>query len=124
MTPNQIDPLYTIFEQHLFNFNDSDMDRKTFIDNVVHEYFAYLRKLCIVVPKSLEGPVFEEIAVQVNTMLVKKIYGCLTLKDYQKSVPTPARRRARTRYTRMNKDAERGAKTASRPSRGGSRRAG
>ena len=85
---------------------------------------SYLRKLCIVVPKSLEGPVFEEIAVQVNTMLVKKIYGCLTLKDYQKSVPTPARRRARTRYARMNKEAERGPKASPRPVRGGSRRAG
>lgn len=124
MTPNQIDPLYTIFEQHLFNFNDSDMDRKTFIDNVVREYFTYLRKLYIVVPKSLEGPVIEEIAAQVNTMLVKKIYGCLTLKDYQKSVPTPARRRARARYSQINKAADRGARATARPTRGGHRRTG
>lgn len=99
----QIDPLYTIFEQHLYNFQDSDTDRRTFIGNVVQEYFAYLRKLNIVVPKSLEGPVFDEIASQVNTMLVKKIYGCLTIADYQKKIPAQLKRRTRARYTRLSR---------------------
>jgi len=78
----QVDPLYVIFEQHLFNFSDSDSDRKTFITNVVNDYISYLRKNNIIVPKSLEQPIIEELGTQVNTMLVKKIYGCLSITDY------------------------------------------
>lgn len=76
-----MDPLYVIFEQHFFNFSDPDSDRKTFICQVVAEYISYLRKNNIIVPKSLEQPIVEELATQVNTMLVRKIYGCLTLNE-------------------------------------------
>jgi hypothetical protein len=73
-----VDPLYAIFEQHLFNFADPDADRKVFIGHVVADYLAYLRKNNVIVPKSLEQPIVEELGAQVNTMLVRKIYGCLT----------------------------------------------
>ncbi len=36
----EMDPLYVIFEQHLFNFQDSDADRKTFIGNSVTDYLT------------------------------------------------------------------------------------
>jgi len=97
----QLDPLFVIFEQHLYNFDDSDQDRKAFIGNVVAEYLTYLRKRNITVPKSLEQPIVEELGSQVNTMLVKKIYGCLTIKDFQRRLPTGEKRRARTRYTKL-----------------------
>jgi hypothetical protein len=80
--PKSIDPLYVIFEQHLFNFADPDSDRKTFIAHVVSDYIGYLRKNNIIVPKSLEQPIVEELGTQVNTMLVKKIYGCLTVNEF------------------------------------------
>ncbi|MCM2324530.1 MAG: hypothetical protein NDJ90_14825 [Oligoflexia bacterium] len=101
---DQLDPLFVIFEQHLYNFQDSDTDRKTFIGNIVLEYFSYLRKKNIVIPKSLEGLVFEELAGQVGTMLVKKIYGCLTIEDYRKAVPEPLKKKARGRYARLSKN--------------------
>lgn len=99
--PNQIDPLYTIFEQHLYNFQDSDTDRKTFIGNVVKEYFVFLRKLNIVIPKVYEEAIAEELSEQVKVMLMKKIYGCLEIKDYQKDVSQKSKSRARKRYTQM-----------------------
>lgn len=99
----KIDPLYTIFEQHLYNFQDSEQDRKTFIGNVLRDYVKYLTKLNIMIPKSLEASVFEELAIQVNTMLTKKIYGCLTLDDYRKNASTPAKRKARNRYTQLSR---------------------
>jgi hypothetical protein len=95
----QLDPLYVIFEQHLFNFQDPEVDRKTFIGNVIQEYISHLRKLNISIPKSLEGPVVEELAALVQTMLVKKIYGCLTIADYRKGVLNPAKKRSRSRYS-------------------------
>jgi hypothetical protein len=98
----KIDPLYVIFEQHLFNFQDSDADRKTFIGNIVTEYLSYLRKNNIIVPRSLEASVIEELGAQVNVMLVKKIYGCLTIQDYQeKRVKPVERKRARSRYSKL-----------------------
>jgi hypothetical protein len=103
---DQIDPLYTIFEQHLYNFQDSDSDRKTFIVNIVKEYMTHLAKLNIVIPKSLEASVLEELADQVNSMLVKKIYGCLTIEDFQKKAPSPARKQASRRYSQMKKSAD------------------
>jgi hypothetical protein len=97
----QLDPLYVIFEQHLFNFQDSDTDRKTFIFNIVTDYLTHLRKLNITVPKSLEQPIIDELANQVNTMLVKKIYGCISLDDYVRHVPIKVKRRARARYSKL-----------------------
>jgi hypothetical protein len=90
-----------IFEQHLLNFQDSDADRKTFIGNIVLDYLSYLRRSNITVPKSLEQAIIEELASQVNTMLVKKIYGFLTIEDYQGKVNSTDRKRARSRYNRL-----------------------
>jgi hypothetical protein len=102
MTTNN-DPLYVIFEQHLHCFEDPEIDRKTFIGNVIHDYLSHLRKLNISVPKSLEAPIVEELAHQVNTMLVKKIYGCLTIQEYQKKVPKAAKKKTQGRYKKLRK---------------------
>lgn len=93
--PRSIDPLYVIFEQHLFNFADPDSDRKTFIAQVVSDYISYLRKNNIIVPKSLEQPIVEELGTQVNTMLVRKIYGCLTVNQFAEP-----KKRAKTRVSK------------------------
>ena len=102
-TPNQkeVNPLYVIFEQHLCNFQDSNTDRKTFILNVVQDYLTYLRKKNISVPKVWERAVIEELGDQVNTMLVKKIYGFLNIQDYQNDVPFEAKRKAKVRYSKL-----------------------
>ncbi len=98
---NQVDPLYVIFEQHLYNFQDSEQDRKTFICNVVAEYIGYLRKNNLAVPRALEQHIVEELYEQVKVMMLKKIYGCATIDDYRKTVPAKRKREARTKYTRV-----------------------
>ncbi len=100
---DRIDPLYTIFEQHLYNFEDEEQDRKTFIASVLKDYLDYLMKMNIVIPKSLESAVVDELAIQVNTMLVKKIYGCPSIQDFQSQITAPAKRRARSRYTQLSR---------------------
>jgi hypothetical protein len=97
----RLDPLYIIFEQHLYNFQDSDTDRKTFIGAVISDYLTLLRKSEIVVPQAFEEAIVEELAAQVNTMLVKKIYGCLSIQDYRRTVPGAARKRAREKYSKV-----------------------
>lgn len=98
-----LDPLYVIFEQHLFNFENSDSERSTFIHQIVVDYLTYLRKMCITVPKSLEPVIIEELSSQVNTMLVKKIYGCLSLDEYQLGLNWNQKRKAKSRYSRLRK---------------------
>src|SRR3712207_6068461 len=46
----KLDPLYIIFEKHLYNFQDSSTDRKAFVTNIVQEYLGYLRKMKISIP--------------------------------------------------------------------------
>ena len=95
--------MFVIFEQHLYNFQEHDIDRKTFIGNVIKDYFVYLRKMKVTVPKSLEEPIIEELALQVNTMLVKKIYGCVSIGEFKKKVKPTVKRKARTSYQRLTK---------------------
>jgi hypothetical protein len=97
------DPLYVIFEQHLVNFQDSDADRKTFIAQVIQDYFSYLRKLKIIIPLSLEKSIAEELASQVQVMLLKKIYGFHSIQDYQKKTSRATRTQAKKRYSRLLK---------------------
>lgn len=97
----KLDPLYVIFEQHLYNFQDPDSDRKTFIGNIVNEYLSFLRRKSIAIPRSLEASIVEELADQVNVMLTKKIYGCLSIQDFSRNQPKTRKRRARQRYQRV-----------------------
>ncbi len=97
----RVDPLYIIFEQHLYNFQDAEIDRKTFIGAVIQEYLSYLRKMNISVPKSLEASIIDELAGQVNAMFVKKIYGCFSLSEYQKTVPSKLKKQAKARYHKL-----------------------
>jgi hypothetical protein len=102
MRTAQIDPLYVIFEQHLCNFQDPEIDRKTFIAQVIAEYLSYLRKKNITVPRALEQPIVEELANQVNTMLVKRIYGCYSIQEFQqKAVKKTHKRKARARHAKL-----------------------
>ena len=96
-----VDPLYIIFEQHLFNFADPDSDRSTFILTVVQDYLTYLRKKNILVPKPLEQAIIDELGTQVNTMLVKKIYGCLSVSEFLAGVPVDSKKKAKTRYKKI-----------------------
>lgn len=99
--PTQLDPLFVIFEQHLLNFQDADTDRKSFIKKVVQEYLTYLRKNQISIPVLLEPYIVDEISEQVNKMLVKKIYGCLTIDEYQRGQTATKKRQVKAQYRRI-----------------------
>lgn len=79
--------LVSIFETHLYNFEDSEADRKTFVGEVVRDYLAFLRRKKTVIPRGMEAEVLEELVLQVNAMLLKKIYGYPTIAEYRKRSP-------------------------------------
>jgi hypothetical protein len=101
MAETKIDPLYTIFEQHLFNFQDPNSDRKSFIDGIVKDYLSQVRRMGLSVPTEWEAHINEELSFQVNTMLVKKIYGCLTIEEYQTKLSPVQKKRAKARYRKL-----------------------
>lgn len=107
MKQRKQDPLYTIFEQHLFNFQDPNADRETFILTVVKDYLTQIRKLGLSVPEQLLEQISEELCLQVNTMLVKKIYGCMNINQYTAKAPTEAKKRAKTHYKQLTTEASR-----------------
>jgi hypothetical protein len=106
----ELDPLYVIFEQHLFNFQDPNADRKKFINGIVKEYITRMRSLGLLVPSELESHIVEELSFQVNTMLVKKIYGCLTINEFTDKKTAQAdpvyelqKKRAKKKYRELDK---------------------
>ncbi len=98
---SQLDPLYVIFEKNLVQFEDESSDRDTFIDGVVKDYLKYLRSQNIAVPRALERAVCEELSTQVRGMLIKKIYGFLTISDYRDTIDAKEIKKAKARYKRL-----------------------
>ncbi len=75
------DPLYIIFERHLYDFNYES--RELFIKGVVEEYVAHLVKSKVVIPPAWRGHLDKTITEEVSDMLVRKLYGCLTVEEFQ-----------------------------------------
>jgi DNA-binding transcriptional regulator YhcF (GntR family) len=103
---SKIDPLYSIFEQHLFNFQDPNADRKTFLDAIVKDYISQMRKMGLSVPSEWEEHIFEELFFQVNTMLVKKIYGCLTINEFIETKKTSKDKKVAATFNSQKKKAK------------------
>lgn len=103
--PEKMDPLYTIFENQLIVVQDEKMDRQTFVLKVVQEYIKYLRHNHIAIPRHLESHVIDELAEQVSGMLTKKMYGHLTIEQFQSQVSDKQKARAKRAYKRIKKTA-------------------
>jgi hypothetical protein len=62
---------------------------------------VFLKKRNITVPRSLEMQVIEELFTQVNSMLVRKIYGFLSIEDYRKGIAWGQKKKAQKRYQKI-----------------------
>ncbi len=95
------DPLYTIFEQHLCNFQDPKLNPKGFSESVAQEYLVYLKKQKFSIPLLLEGAILEELELQIHTMLIKKIYGAFSIQEYQEKIQPSTKRKAKSNYKKL-----------------------
>ena len=75
-------PLFTVFEKHLYYFNECSIDRTVFIGKVVDDYLKYLRFKKMTIPLSHEATFRVELEAQVRVMLIKTIYGAMTVKEH------------------------------------------
>lgn len=75
------DPLFIIFEKHLYDFNYES--RELFVKGVIEEYIAHLVRQKTVIPPSWKLHLEKTIAEEVSDMLVRKLYGCLTVEEFR-----------------------------------------
>ena len=91
MNTLKLDPLYTIFEKHLYEFDDtgkaltfSDSHIDELITRTVEDYFQFLFSRKVTIPGQWRAQIEQELRYQVRQMLMKKIYGCLSMEEYKK----------------------------------------
>ena len=106
-TVRKWDPLFIIFEKHLYDFNYES--REFFVKGVVDEYISHLVRQQVVIPPAWKSHLDKSIAEEVSDMLVRKLYGCLTVEEFQakvedkeaKVVLITEQKEARKRYQKL-----------------------
>lgn len=76
-----LDPLFQLFEFHLFNRSYDDSD--AFAKEVAEEYIAYLDSTWAHLPFHTRLNVLKDLESEAHELLVKKMYGCVATTDYQ-----------------------------------------
>ena len=79
------DPLYNIFEQHLFNALVEDETTDEFLGRVVADYVAAVTVKGTVIPHEYRRTVETDIRDEVLEMLRKKTYGHYSLKEFREA---------------------------------------
>lgn len=78
----KLSALYTIFEKHLYDFDDTEESQEAFIDKIVNDYMKFMMAQGVAMPRRWQMQIFEEVRDQVRKMLVKKMYGCLSIEEF------------------------------------------
>ncbi len=78
----RLDPLYTIFEKHLYDFDDNEENQKVFVDKIANDYIQFLTVRKVAVPSRWQHLIMDELRDQIRKMMVKKMYGCLSIDEY------------------------------------------
>ena len=76
-----LDPLYQLFEHHLMT--RSYEDSSVFTKEVAEKYVAYLDSTSAHIPLHVRTTIMEDLEVETQELLVKKMYGMVNPNDYQ-----------------------------------------
>jgi hypothetical protein len=98
------DPLFVIFEKHLYDFNYESRD--LFIKGVVDDYLQHLGHQKVTVPPLWRGHMEKALAEEVSDMLVRRLYGCLTVEEFKEKAASEVllaeqKKEARKRYQKL-----------------------
>lgn len=99
----KLDPLYTIFEKHLYDFDDNEENQKEFVDKIAKDYIQFLTTKKVAVPSKWQHLIMEELRDQIKKMMVKKMYGCLSVEEYVVSHKTEIKSKKSTVRKKYNK---------------------
>ena len=81
-TDIKLQALFTIFEKHLYDFDDDEESSDKFVDKIVFDYVQHLTGTGVLLPRRWKNQIVDELRDQVRKMLVKKMYGCLSIEEY------------------------------------------
>jgi hypothetical protein len=84
-TRKQIDPLYALFEQHLFTALVEEEATDAFIERVVADYMDALQSNGTIIPREHIASLEVDLREEVLEMLRKKTYGHYDLNAYRKA---------------------------------------
>ena len=76
----KLDPLFQLFEHHLFNRSYDDSE--AFAKEIAEDYMAYLDSTWAHLPFHTRTNVLKDLQTEAHEMLVKKMYGCVRPADY------------------------------------------
>ena len=104
------DPLYYIFEQHLFNALVEDEGTDAFLTRVVQDFVTRLVASGTVIPGEVLPILEQDLRDEVLEMLRKKTYGHFNLGDYRRAngveaSPSAAQRAPEKENARRNRRA-------------------
>ena len=98
-----------MFEKHLYDFNYDS--REFFLKGVVDEYISHLVRQKTVIPPEWRVHLEKTLTEEVSDMLVRKLYGCLTVEEFKTRAETPepakkdeiltVKREVRKRYQKL-----------------------
>lgn len=102
-TVKKWDPLFIIFERHLYDFNYDS--RELFLKAVVDDYIGHLVRQKVVIPPMWKNHLEKTLAEEVSDMLVRKLYGCLTVEEFkvkqEDAIVLTEKKEARKRYQKL-----------------------
>lgn len=103
-TVKKWDPLFIIFEKHLYDFNYES--RELFLQTVVNDYISHLVRQKVVIPPAWKVHLEKTLAEEVSDMLVRKLYGCLTVEEFHVKADSDdniltEKKEARKRYQKL-----------------------
>lgn len=78
------DPLYQLFEQHLFNALVEEESTEEFVNRVVQDYIAGFSEFSVISRQHLPM-VEDDLREEVMEMLKKKTYGHYSLNEFRKA---------------------------------------
>jgi len=77
------DPLYIIFERHLYRSSTEGQSTQAFIDAVVQDYLSYLTTQDVHIPAKVRPALLEDLREEVREMTLKKTYGSVSVSEFQ-----------------------------------------
>lgn len=99
----KVNALYTIFEKHLYDFEDNEESQEAFVNKIVQDYLNFLIAQGVSIPRRWQAQITEEIRDQVMKMLIKKMYGCLSIEEFMSGQKDRADKRklSRKKYSKL-----------------------
>ena len=77
------DPLFILFERHLYRCSTEAISTAEFIELVVQDYVNYLLTQGVNIPNAVRPALIEDLTEEVREMTLKKTYGSVSVSNFQ-----------------------------------------